>query len=50
MTLSSLLTYYLSLFPLPNGVANIVEKLKQGFLWGGMGEEQKLHMVKMTDL
>lgn len=28
-------------------MANIVEKLQQGFLWGGMGEEQKLHLVKM---
>ncbi|KAF5473466.1 hypothetical protein F2P56_010075, partial [Juglans regia] len=44
-TLSNLPTYYLSLFPLPVGVANRMEKLFRAFLWGGMGEENKFHLV-----
>lgn len=44
-TFSNLPTYYLSLFPLPVGVANRIEKLFRAFLWGGMGEESKLHLV-----
>jgi hypothetical protein len=32
-TLSSLPTYFLSLFPIPMGVANRLEKLQRDFLW-----------------
>jgi len=38
-TLSNLPTYYLSLFPIPVGVAYRLEKLQSDFLWGGIGDE-----------
>ena len=44
-TLSNLPTYYLSLFPVPMSVANRIEKIQRDFLWGGMGDEHKLHLV-----
>jgi hypothetical protein len=37
--------YYLSLFLIPACVANSIEKLKRDFLWGGIGEEFKYHLV-----
>ena len=40
-TLSSLPTYYLSLFTIPTHVANKIEKLQRDFLWGN----SKTHMV-----
>ena len=45
-TLSNLSTYFLSLFPIPAGVANRIEKLQRNFLWGGFGDEPKIHLVK----
>ncbi|KAG7987161.1 hypothetical protein I3843_03G119300 [Carya illinoinensis] len=45
-TLTNLPTYFLSLFPLPAGVGNKIEKLFRAFLWGGMGEEKKFHRVR----
>lgn len=44
-TLTNLPTYFLSLFPLPAGVANRIEKLFWAFLWGVLGEEKKFHHV-----
>jgi len=44
-TLSSLPTYFLSLFPIPVGVANRLEKFQRDFLWGGIGNEFKFHLV-----
>ena len=44
-TLSNLPTYYLSLFPIPVGVAHRMEKIQRDFLWGGLGEEFKYHLV-----
>ena len=44
-TLSSLPTYFLSLFPVPSSVAHRIEKLQRDFLWGGLGDEFKYHLV-----
>ena len=44
-TLSNLPTYYLSLFPIPRGVAHRIEKIQRDFLWEGMGGEFKYHLV-----
>ena len=40
-TLSSLSTYYLSLFTIPSHVANKIEKMQRDFLWVG----SKAHLV-----
>ncbi|KAL4653850.1 hypothetical protein ACB092_01G335600 [Castanea dentata] len=40
-TLSSLPTYFLSLFTIPTHVANKIEKLQRDFLWG----DSKIHLV-----
>lgn len=37
-TLSNLLTYFLSLFPIPIEVANSIEQLQQDFLWSKLGD------------
>jgi hypothetical protein len=38
-------TYFLSLFLIPPSVASRIEKLHRDFLWGGIGEEFKYHLV-----
>ena len=45
-TLSNLPTYFLSLFPMLATIANRIEKLQWNFLWGGIGDEPKFHLVK----
>ena len=40
-TLSSLPTYYLSLFTIPTHVANKIERVQRDFLWG----DSKTHLV-----
>jgi hypothetical protein len=45
-TLSNLPTYFLSLFSIPIRVANRFEKLQRDFLWVGIGEEFKYHLVR----
>lgn len=45
-TLSSLPTYFLTVFPIPVSVAKRLEKLERDFLWEGMLEERKYHLVK----
>jgi hypothetical protein len=47
-TLFNLPTYFISLFPLPAGVANRMEKLQEDFLWVGLGEEFKFHLVNWS--
>ena len=44
-TLSTLPTYYLSLFPIPVDVANRIEKLPRDFLSGGIDESHKFNLV-----
>jgi hypothetical protein len=47
-TLSNLPTYFLSLFPILASVAYRIEKLQQDFLWGGIGDEFKYHLVSQA--
>jgi hypothetical protein len=49
-TLSNLPTYYLSLFPIPTAVAYRLEKLQRDFLWSGLGEEFKYHLVSWSKI
>uniref|UniRef100_A0A2N9J5V1 Reverse transcriptase domain-containing protein n=1 Tax=Fagus sylvatica TaxID=28930 RepID=A0A2N9J5V1_FAGSY len=44
-TLSILPTYFLSLFTIPKHVAERIEKLQRNFLWGGLGDGFKHHLV-----
>jgi hypothetical protein len=47
-TLSSLPTYFMSLFPIPASVALRIDKIQREFLWGGMGEGKKFHLVNWS--
>jgi len=49
-TLFNLLTYFLSLFPIPFNVASCIEKLHRDFLWEGVGEEFKYHLVSWSTI
>ena len=44
--LSSIPTYFLSLFPLPSSVANKLEAIERNFLWGSFGSDFKFHLVR----
>lgn len=44
--LSSLPTYFMSLFVLLVSVRDRLEKLERDFLWEGNSEEHKYHLVK----
>jgi hypothetical protein len=44
-TLSHFSTYFVSLFPLLVDVANRMKKLLRDFLFGGLGEKFKFHLV-----
>jgi hypothetical protein len=46
--LANIPTYYMSLFKIPVKVANRIEKLQHDFLWGGVGDEFKYHLVKWS--
>jgi hypothetical protein len=45
-TLSNMPTYMLSLFPIPVDVAKCLEKIQRDFLWGGMNDDFKYHLVE----
>jgi hypothetical protein len=49
-TLSSLPTYFLSLFTIPKHVAEKIEKLQRNFLWGGLEDGFKHHLVGWNTL
>ena len=44
-TPSNLPSYFLSLFPIPASVANRIARLQRYFLWDGLGDEPKFHLV-----
>jgi hypothetical protein len=48
--LSNIPTYFLSLFPILAGVAQRLEKLQRDFLWCGMEEKPKYHLVKWSQI
>jgi hypothetical protein len=47
---STLPTFFLSLFPVAMSVARRIEKVQRDFLWGGMGDEPKLHLVNWNQV
>ena len=36
----------MSLFPIPAHVAKCIEKIPRDFLWGGLNDEVKMHLVE----
>jgi hypothetical protein len=44
-TLSSMPTYFMSLFPIPIKVARKIELLQWNFLWDGLGDSLSYHLV-----
>ena len=47
-TLANLPKFFMSLFPLLVIVAKLIEKIQCDFLWGGLGEELKYHLVTLS--
>lgn len=43
--LNSLPTYFMSLFKVPQGILDSLEKIRRKFLWGGGGDKNKIHWV-----
>jgi hypothetical protein len=49
-TLCNLLNYYLFPFAIPVGISNRIEKLQRDFLWGGVGDEFKFHLLSWSKI
>ena len=49
-TFSSLPSFYSSLFPIPVNIARCIEKLQRDFVWIGLGDEFKYHLVKLKTI
>ena len=47
-TLSNLPTYLLSPFPIPADIAYRIDQLQRNFLWGGLGDDSKRHLVNWS--
>ena len=47
-TLSNLPTYPLPLFPILVDIAYRIEQLQRNFLWGGLGDDSKHHLVNWS--
>ena len=48
--ISSIPTYFLSVFKIPVGVAQTIKKLQRNFLWGDGVLKKKLHVVKWSEV
>ena len=44
--LGSLPLYYFSMFRVPSGVINNLERIRKDFFWGGVGDSKKMSWVK----
>ena len=49
-TLSSLPTYFMSLFLIPVLVSARIDSIQRNFLWGGMGEGKKFHLMNWSQV
>lgn len=47
-TLSNLPIYFVSLFPILVDVANCLEQLQRNFIWNGMEDDLKIHLVNLS--
>ena len=48
--LRNLPIYYISLFRVPSGVGKTIEKLMRKFLWEGIVDRSRIHLVKWEDI
>ena len=44
--LSHIPNYFLSLFKIPVSIASKIEKMQRDFLWSGVGEGKKDHLIR----